>query len=229
MKIDAKDIDLYLGIIEARAKTGQTGSRWMLDSFNNLKAAGTPRDEISSAITAAIVKNQYKATPVHEWDLANLDDVDYEPSELTVEEFMTTDLITVQEDDILQLAANLMDWRRIRHIMVEDKQGKLVGLLSARAVLRYFAKKHLEEDASAIAKVKDVMVKKPLCVTPSDNIVKAMDLMRDKQVSCLPVEANGELVGVITESDFLLITGNLIKRLARKKGKKLIRSKKYQV
>ncbi len=218
--IDKNDIDYYLGIIEERAASGKTGARWTLDSFSKLRAHGTPRDEISSAITAAIVKNQYNGTPVHEWELADLDDVDYEPTNLTVEEFMNTDLITVHEDDILDLVANMMDWRRIRHVLVEDKKGKLVGLVSARKVMRYFAKRTLEEDPGSIAQVSEIMVKNPLCVSPNDNIVKAMDMMRENRVSCLPVVSNDELVGVITESDFLVITGNLIKRLVRKKKHK---------
>lgn len=218
-KIDAKDSEYYLGIIEERAKSGKTGARWILDSYSNLKAAGTPRDEISSAITAAMVKNQYNATPVHEWNLASLDDVDYEPAKLLVEEFMDTDIITVHKDDILDLVANLMDWKKIRHLPVENNKGKLIGLVTSRNILRYFAKRALSEDPNDIAKVEDVMIKNPVCVAPGDNIVKAMDLMQTHKISCLPVEINGELVGVITEADFLLITGNLIKRLAKKKKK----------
>lgn len=216
-KIDAKDIEYYLGIIEARAKSGKTGARWILDSYSSLKAVGTPRDEISSAITAAMVKNQTNATPVHEWELANLDDVDYEPSDLLVEEFMDTDLITVNKNDILDLVANLMDWKKIRHLLVENSKGKLVGLVTSRSVMRYFAKRALTEDPSSISKVEDIMIKDPMCVSPGDTIVSAMDLMQDHKISCLPVVSNGELVGVITEGDFLIITGNLIKRLARKR------------
>jgi CBS domain-containing protein len=219
-KINKKDIDTYLGIIEERAKSGRTGARWLLDSYSNLKSFGTPRDEISSAITAAMVKNQYKATPVHKWELASVDDVDYQPSNLLVEEFMDTDIITVSKDDILDLVANLMDWKKIRHLLVEDNKGKLVGLLTGRRVLRYFAKRALTDDPNQIAKVEDIMIKDPFCVKPGDNLLKAMELMQDHKISCLPVESNGELVGVITEADFLMITRNLIKRLAKKKKKK---------
>jgi CBS domain-containing protein len=218
VNIKGEDIDYYLGIIEERAKTGRTGSRWFLDSWANLNAAGTPRDEISSSITASIVKNQYVGKPVHEWELASLDDVDYEPSNLLVEEFMTTDLITVNQDDILDLVANLMDWRRIRHILVEDEKGHLVGLVTARIVMRYFAKRYLEATDQPLAPVSEIMVKEPITISPYDSILKAMDVMRENRVSCLPVVAENELVGLITESDFMAITGNLVKRLARKKN-----------
>jgi predicted transcriptional regulator len=52
---------------------------------------------------------------------------------------MSTDLITVNEDELVELVACLMDWRHIRHIMVEDNQQRLVGLVSHRNVLRFLA------------------------------------------------------------------------------------------
>jgi CBS domain-containing protein len=48
--------------------------------------------------------------------------------------------------------------------------------------------------------------------------MEAMVVMRDKKIGCLPVVKNGELVGIITEMDFLRITGSLMDRLERKGG-----------
>ena len=42
-----------------------------------------------------------------------------------VEEFMTTDLFTVIEDDLVEYVANIMDWRNIRHLLVENDDGQL--------------------------------------------------------------------------------------------------------
>ncbi|MGB3546627.1 MAG: CBS domain-containing protein [Saprospiraceae bacterium] len=42
---------------------------------------------------------------------------------------------------------------------------------------------------------------------------EAMYIMRDKKVGCLPVIKNEELIGIITEMDFLRISGRLIDRL----------------
>lgn len=214
--IAKEDSDRYLDIIHDRVESGRTGAQWALDSYATLKAEGAPRDECIATITAAIVSHQGDGVPVHKWNLASLDDLDYEPSTLLVEEFMNTDLITVREDDTLDLVSNLMDWRRIRHVMVEDRKGKLVGLISARQCMRYYAKRSIEKDQSDVVAVREVMVKKPVTVTPQDPISKALELMQQHQVSCLPVVIREELIGVITESDFLSITSNLIKRLARK-------------
>jgi predicted transcriptional regulator len=49
---------------------------------------------------------------------------------------MTTDLFTVHADEPLALVVKLMDWKHIRHIPVEDEQGKLVGLVSWLEIVR---------------------------------------------------------------------------------------------
>jgi CBS domain-containing protein/gamma-glutamylcysteine synthetase len=211
--IDKEDIDLYLNIIEARTKSGRTGSAWMLDSYSRLIKQGSPRDEVVTAITSAIQQEQMLGKPVHEWDLATTDRMEYEPSSMLVEEFMSTDLITVQEDDILDLPANLMDWRRIRHVAVEDKDGKLVGLVTARMLLRFFARDNQGKDTPTVA---TVMQRDPLTAAPGDSIVHAMQVMREQKVGCLPVLNNGKLIGMITEAEFLSITTALMHRMVNR-------------
>ncbi|MDX1906788.1 MAG: CBS domain-containing protein [Bacteroidia bacterium] len=214
--IRKQDIDYYLGIIEERTRTGKTGAKWMLTSFATIARDGVPRDEVIAAITASMHTQQHAGKPVHEWELACRDKMDYEPSALLVEEFMSTDLITVQEDDILDLPATLMEWRKIRHVAVEDKQGKLVGLITSRMLLRHLAA-NADRGPDEVQTVADVMKRNPHFVTPEDTIIKAIEIMRTRQIGCLPVQKNDKLVGMITEAEFLNITSNLIKRLARKK------------
>jgi CBS domain-containing protein len=43
--------------------------------------------------------------------------------------------------------------------------------------------------------------------------MEAMHTMRQNKIGCLPVTQNGELIGIITEMDFLRISGRLIERL----------------
>ena len=64
----------------------------------------------------------------------------WEPSKLLVEEFMTTDLFTAQKDDILEFIANLIEWRKIRYVPVEDDKNQLVGLVTMRMLLREYSK-----------------------------------------------------------------------------------------
>jgi CBS domain-containing protein len=109
----------------------------------------------------------------------------------------------------------MMDWRRIRYTPVEDKQGKLIGLVTLRHVLRHMLKlkNHPPENPDEIITVKDIMNTKPITVGPNASITEAMALMRNHKIGCLPVVKNEELIGIITEMDFLKISGRLIDRL----------------
>jgi CBS domain-containing protein len=114
------------------------------------------------------------------------------------------------------LVAEIMDWRRIRYMPVENSKGELVGLISSRMLLRHFAR-HLvdpNEDPPVVT-VKDLMIEKPVTVAPETSILDAMNKMREHRIGCLPVVKNKELVGIITEMDFLRITSRLLERLEK--------------
>lgn len=212
MKVNARDIDKYLGVIEARAKAHMNGARWQLRAFTKLKKE-TTRDEALTVLTSSIIENQNKGLPGHKWKMPELTDLkEYRPSKIKVEEFMQTDLFTVRKDDIIELVAEMMDWRKINYTPVEDAKGNLIGLVNSRLILRYFIKgKKLSGDKGGT--VKDIMKKNPITISPDATILEAMKVMRDNKVGCLPVVKGKELIGVITEMDFLRISGRLIERL----------------
>ena len=212
MKVDAKDIDKYLGVIEARSKQHMNGARWQLRAFTKLKEE-TTQDEALSVLTSSIIENQNKGLPGHKWKMPELTDLkEYRPSKIKVEEFMQTDLFTVQKDDIIELVAEMMDWRKISYTPVEDTKGNLVGLVNSRVILRYFIKGN-KLNGKESGTVKDIMKENPVTISPNATILDAMAKMRDNKVGCLPVIKGKELIGIITEMDFLRISGRLIERL----------------
>lgn len=218
--VNPVDIDKYLGIIEERNETGYTGARWMLNSYSKL-VKETSKEEVSIAIASATMKYQKQNLPVHKWDLASMDDIaEYEPSAMLVEEFMTTDLFTVNKDDLPDLSADMMDWQKIRYIPVEDVKGNLVGLISSRMLLRHFLLQHREGNKDK-TRIEDLMIKNPTTIEPQATVSEALDIMTKNQIGCLPVVHKGNLVGIITESNFLNITSRLIKRLVAKNAKKV--------
>jgi CBS domain-containing protein/gamma-glutamyl:cysteine ligase YbdK (ATP-grasp superfamily) len=216
--VDSSDIDKYLGIIEERAKHHMNGARWQLRAFTKLQGE-VGRDEALSVLTACIIKNQSENKPVHTWPMPNAHDLEeYRPSGLRVEEFMVTDLFTVHPEDIVDLVADLMDWRRISYMPVEDHKGRLIGLVTSRQLLRHYARRAKfgggENDSTTQPiMVKDVMIKDPMTISPQATLVEAMRLMRERQVGCLPVVQDGELVGIITEMDYIRISARLLERL----------------
>jgi len=214
-QVDQADIDKYLGIIENRALKHSTGARWQLRSFTSLSEK-TNADEALTVITASMIKNQRLNIPVHEWGLPNLNDLDmYKPSKMVVSEFMQTDLFTVQKDDIVELVVEIMDWRKLNFLLVEDSKGKFVGIITIRSILKFLTKKMKTKDFDRLT-VRDLMIKKTATIAPNKNIIDAIELMKKEQIACLPVIKDGELRGVITEKEFLNITSRLMDRLKRK-------------
>jgi CBS domain-containing protein len=211
-KIDSTDIDNYLGVIEERAKRYMNGAIWQLKAYTKLKKE-TRADEALPILTAAIIQNQQQNKPVHDWPIPELSEfAGYRPSQLRVEEFMETDLFTVHPDDPIELVAQLMDWKKIRYTPVEDVKGRLLGILTSRLLLRHFARQSPLNEPQQLL-VKDVMIADPITISPTATILEAVQTMRDQQIGCLPVVQNDELVGIITEMDFLGITARLIERL----------------
>lgn len=212
VNINPDDIDKYLGIIAARNKTGMTGSHWMTDSFAELSKVGT-KDEVITTLTANIFKNQFNNKPVHTWPLASfMHDDSWKPQSLLVEEVMTTDLFTAQKSDIIEFVADMMDWRRIRYMPVEDNKGKLVGLITSRILLREATRRKNNSD-KPIA-IKQVMINNPITIHPEASIYEAMNIMEHNKIGCLPVVKKNKLVGIITEQNFMVITRRLLDRLS---------------
>ena len=210
--VDEADISKYLGIIEERAKHHMTGARWQLRAFTKLVKEVTV-DEAVTTMTSAIVKNQWQQKPVHTWELPEADALEtYHPSKLFVEEFMQTDLFTVQRDDIIEFVAQMMDWRKIRYMPVENAQGKLVGLITSRLLLRHYthSSKLLKKTQMT---VNDIMIASPKTVTPKVTLLDALNIMRESRIGCLPVvNDENELIGIITEMDYLRISVRLMEK-----------------
>ncbi len=207
--VDDEDRKRYLGVIEQRVRLGRTGSRWILASLLNLKNHGTPTERLNS-ITAATVARQKEGHPAHEWEPARLDEGGgWKHNYLKVEQYMTTDVLTVHPDDPVTLAAHLMEWQKIRHVPVENHDHRLVGLLSYRAILRLLANEKQMQDAASIP-VSDIMKKDPVTVGPDMQTLRAIEIMREFGVGCLPVVRDDHLVGIVTEHDFMDIAGQLL-------------------
>lgn len=215
-QVDQKDIDHYLGIIEKRAATHLNGARWSLRAYTKLLKE-TSKDEALSTLTSSMIENTRIGIPGHEWPLPELRDLKhYQPAKLVVSEFMTTDLFTVRKDDIIQFVAQMMDWRKIRYMPVEDENGHLVGLITSRLLLRYYSE-HCNRLNRHVRTVEDIMIANPITINPDATLLEAMEIMKDKKIGCLPVVVNEyELIGIITEMDFLRISTRLIERLSQR-------------
>ncbi len=129
---------------------------------------------------------------------------------LHVADVMTRDVRTLGPNDRLALADELMKQGRFRHVVVVD-EGRVVGVVSQRDIfhgavawsLGHGRKAH--ETLLASSPVKDVMASSVVTVDPEAKLAEAAALLREHKIGCLPVVAGDELVGILTEGDFLAL------------------------
>jgi CBS domain-containing protein len=201
-QVPSADIDRYLGIVEERVASGQNGSSWLLDSFDATHARGTHEARCSS-VTRAMLERQSSGEPVHRWAKAQSNvQSEQQNRGRTVRDIMSTDLFTVLPEDVLDLAASIMQWRHIRHVPVENAEGRLVGLLSHRALLQLHSRPLSERGDQPIS-VAQVMDPNPITISPDAELENAAEKLLSAESGCLLVVDRDRLLGIATERDFL--------------------------
>ena len=194
--INQPDIDRLLGVIEGRAKA-LTGSQWKLKNYRHLRKF-LKQDDALMALTKTIYKNQQGDLAVHEWPMIKNLPKTYQDAHL-VNHVMSTRLFTVDEHDLTDLAGEIMKWKNIHHLPVEDKKGNLAGLITWAQIEECKKNKNYKNDCI----VADIMMKNVYIVHPETKILEALHHMKTNNVTCLPVVQENDLVGVITIKDII--------------------------
>jgi acetoin utilization protein AcuB len=119
---------------------------------------------------------------------------------------MTPNPITITPDTTFPDAFRVIREKGIRYLPVVNKRGKLIGIVtqtdllhaspSSATTLTVFEVNYL----LARLTVREVM-QTPITVAEDAPIESAAKVMVEKEISCLPVMRDGELVGIITETD----------------------------
>ena len=123
---------------------------------------------------------------------------------LAVREVMATHPITVRPHETARHAYQLMRDNRFRHLPVME-DGRLVGILSDRDL-----RPVLLSPGLARARVRELMSEDLTTVGPDTPIEEAASLLVVKKIGCLPVVAQGQLVGIVTETDLLAVLVELL-------------------
>ncbi len=127
---------------------------------------------------------------------------------MKVRDIMVKEVATLDINDELSLANDIMRLGRIRHLPVVDG-GRLVGIVSERDLFRSslaqalgYGTKTTREIMKTLS-IKDVMVPEVVTIAPDAEACDAVQLMLDKKIGCVPVVDKDRLVGLITETDIL--------------------------
>ncbi|MDH5476106.1 MAG: CBS domain-containing protein [Cyclobacteriaceae bacterium] len=187
--IDKKDIERLLTIIEKRAN-GFTGSQWKVKNYRQLRKS-MKQDDALLSLTKTMHKNEN--IPVHEWpsikSKSNTNETAHQ-----VGHVMSTQLFTVNENDLSSLATSIMLWKNIHHLPVENNRGELCGLLTWT---------HLKKQKESGGLVSEIMTKTLFTTTTKMEITEAIQLMKKNEIGCLPVIRKKQLVGIITIKDII--------------------------
>ena len=129
-------------------------------------------------------------------------------NDLRVRDCMTADPFTVEPEDSLQRAVDLLRRRDIRSVTV-IQDGKLVGIVSDRDLRQVAPSYPLFRDEDEIRrytenlKVTAAMTADPMVVSPDASLVEAAKLLETYRISALPVVERGKLVGIVSVTDLL--------------------------
>jgi CBS domain-containing membrane protein len=130
---------------------------------------------------------------------------------LRVRDVMTSEVTTLQRNDKLTLADDIMRLGRIRHLPVVDENGQLAGIVTQRDLFRGALAKALGYGERAQRQlmdtlvVKEVMTSEVITTTPDTPLAEAAHLLVERKIGCLPVVEAGRLAGIITEGDFVAL------------------------
>jgi len=124
---------------------------------------------------------------------------------------MNTYLMTIPPDTSLQKAKEIIDEKRINHLLVVDKNGDLIGIVSDRDIKQTSA-----SPATALSvhelnylltqlTAEQIMSKKIITISPGTTIERAALIMQKNRINALPVIEDEKLVGIITSSDVMRV------------------------
>jgi CBS domain-containing membrane protein len=125
-----------------------------------------------------------------------------------VRDLMQREVATLEASDRLDLADDIMRLGRIRHLPILSG-GRLVGILSQRDLFRAAVScvlqlaRPAEREWLGAVPVAAVMTPNVFTVGPETSVRRAVALMIDRKIGCLPVVDRGQLVGLVSETDCL--------------------------
>ena len=121
-----------------------------------------------------------------------------------VRDLMSRGVLTMRSNDTVYQAAREMSVAAIRHMPIVDAHGKVVGIVSSHDLIAALA----QHDDAELGRVMTTVVH---TVSPGTRADDAAGMMIDLKVNALPVvDKNGELVGIITATDFLAVAHQVL-------------------
>ncbi len=193
--IHPSESDPYLAVLQHRCETRQTGAAWLRRGFSNLLEKNTPVEALHN-LTAAMAQRRQSGDPVCEWsDVGTSPLIQVSLPQKTVDQVMETNLITLDESDLADLAYHLRRRRDLHFIPVETSDCRLIGLIDCEALP---PQNQLTDAFPEGATIAQLMDSDPPHVYPHTRLSEALIKMAGAQLRALPVVNEGKLVGLFS-------------------------------
>ncbi len=111
-------------------------------------------------------------------------------------------IFTINEEDNLQDAISSLVEHNVGALLVTDKQGNVVGIISERDIMRTGCK-HCEKMCDIV--IKDVMTRDLIIGETNDDVRYAESVMTRNRIRHLPVFSGNKLAGIISIGDIVKI------------------------
>jgi CBS domain-containing membrane protein len=128
---------------------------------------------------------------------------------LRVRDVMSKDVATIERNEKLMVADDVMRLGRIRHLPVVDADGALAGIVSQRDLFHSGLVKalgygtHAQRQALDMLVIKEAMKTEVVTTTAETKLADAARLMLERKIGCLVVVEGAKVIGILTESDFV--------------------------
>ncbi|MEM7314928.1 MAG: CBS domain-containing protein [Planctomycetota bacterium] len=119
---------------------------------------------------------------------------------LRVDSVMTKDVVSVSSADSRDQVVDVMERELLHHVPVLNRSRKLLGIISDGDMERRHG------DTAA-----DIMTEPCITVDKDTGIVRAITLMLERRVDCLPITDEGHLCGLLTKTDMLLMLQSMVR------------------
>ena len=130
---------------------------------------------------------------------------------MRVSELMQSNLVTIPSDSLVSEAIISLADAHVTGLPVVDSNMHLVGVLSTSDILTALAERTPDPEPGAMFEdmlVRDLMTPKPMTIEPQAEVKQAAQQMLYANVHRLFVEKDGELLGVISQSDVVRAVAN---------------------
>ena len=128
-------------------------------------------------------------------------------TKMLVRDVMSSPVVTIDEDETANKAAANMDMKDLGAVIVQNKAGKSIGIITERDLVKRVVAKNLKPDT---VKAKEIMTTPLVTIEPEASITDAARRMTRLDIRRLGVIYKGDLAGIISSKDILGVMPELI-------------------